>query len=224
MLNIYFYRQISYNIYGDSMKDKKIDLSGIKEDDLDKTSSFYDLMSKKEKRKAKKKPEENLDNKQVNNNNNKDNDIEEMINEKRKNTSDLSSDIKIAKEKIKKDEPKKDENLGKTQILELTRQMKFNFEKKKEEVKSEKKKGISKLNIIGEVNLICIGYYIYLLIFTNYQDVELNYMITGGIIVMLVLLFGLSVVTRKKLSKFFMISNIIAIIGFIAFNIYSLMY
>ena len=224
MLNIYFYRQISYNIYGDSMKDKKIDLSGIKEDDLDKTSSFYDLMSKKEKRKAKKKPEENLDNKQVNNNNNKDNDIEEMINEKRKNTSDLSSDIKIAKEKIKKDEPKKDENLGKTQILELTRQMKFNFEKKKEEVKSEKKKGISKLNIIGEVNLICIGYYIYLLIFTNYQDVELNYMITGGIIVMLVLLFGLSVVTRKKLSKFFMISNIIAIICFIAFNIYSLMY
>lgn len=224
MLNIYFYRQISYNIYGDSMKDKKIDLSGIKEDDLDKTSSFYDLMSRKEKRKAKKKPEENLDNKQVNNNNNKDNDIEEMINEKRKNTSDLSSDIKIAKEKIKKDEPKKDENLGKTQILELTRQMKFNFEKKKEEVKSEKKKGISKLNIIGEVNLICIGYYIYLLIFTNYQDVELNYMITGGIIVMLVLLFGLSVVTRKKLSKAFMISNIIAIIGFIAFNIYSLMY
>lgn len=207
------------------MKDKKIDLSGIKEDDLDKTSSFYDLMSKKEKRKAKKKIEENLDDKPVNNNNNgKYNDIEDMINEKRKNTSDLSSNIKIAKEEIKKDEPKKDENLGKTQILELTRQMKFNFEEKKEEVKREKKKGISKLNIIGEVNLICIGYYIYLLIFTNYQDVELNYMITGGIIVMLVLLFGLSVVTRKRLSKVFMILNILAIISFIAFNIYSLMY
>ena len=207
------------------MKDKKIDLSGIKEDDLDKTSSFYDLMSKKEKRKAKKKIEENLDDKPVNNNNNgKYNDIEDMINEKRKNTSDLSSNIKIAKEEIKKDEPKKDENLGKTQILELTRQMKFNFEEKKEEVKREKKKGISKLNIIGEVNLICIGYYIYLLIFTNYQDVELNYMITGGIIVMLVLLFGLSVVTRKRLSKVLMILNILAIISFIAFNIYSLMY
>ena len=110
------------------MKDKKIDLSGIKEDDLDKTSSFYDLMSNKEKRKAKKKIEENLDDKPVNNNNNgKYNDIEDMINEKRKNTSDLSSNIKIAKEEIKKDEPKKDENLGKTQILELTRQMKFNF-------------------------------------------------------------------------------------------------
>lgn len=207
------------------MKDKKIDLSGIKEDDLDKTSSFYDLMSKKEKRKAKKKIEENLDDKPVNNNNNgKYNDIEDMINEKRKNTSDLSSNIKFAKEEIKKDEPKKDENLGKTQILELTRQMKFNFEEKKEEVKREKKKGISKLNIIGEVNLICIGYYIYLLIFTNYQDVELNYMITGGIIVMLVLLFGLSVVTRKRLSKVFMILNILAIISFIAFNVYSLMY
>ena len=182
-------------------------------------------MSNKEKRKAKKKIEENLDDKPVNNNNNgKYNDIEDMINEKRKNTSDLSSDIKSAKEEIKKDEPKKDENLGKTQILELTRQMKFNFEEKKEEVKREKKKGISKLNIIGEVNLICIGYYIYLLIFTNYQDVELNYMITGGIIVMLVLLFGLSVVTRKRLSKVFMILNILAIISFIAFNIYSLMY
>ena len=206
------------------MKDKKIDLSGIKEDDLDKTSNFYDLMSRKEKRKAKKNTEENSDNKQINNSNNKDNDIEEIINEKRKNTSDLSSNIKIAKEEIKKDESKKDENLGKTQILELTRQMKFNFEEKKKEVKIEKKKGISKLNIIGEVNLICIGYYIYLLIFTNYQDEELNYMITGGIIVMLVLLFGLSVVTRKKLSKAFMVLNIIAIISFIAFNIYSLMY
>ncbi len=49
-------------------------------------------------------------------------------------------------------------------------------------------------------------------------------MITGGIIVMLVLLFGLSVVTKKKLSKAFMVLNIIAIISFIAFNIYSLMY
>ncbi len=117
------------------MKDKKIDLSGIKEDDLDKTANFYDLMSRKEKRKAKKSTEENSDNKQVNNAINKDNDIEEMINEKRKSTSDLSSNIKIAKEEIKKGESKKDENLGKTQILELTRQMKFNFEEKKKEVK-----------------------------------------------------------------------------------------
>ena len=48
-----------------------------------------------------------------------------------------------------------------------------------------------------------MGYYIYLLAFTNYQDIEIRYMINGGIIILLVLLFGLSVVTSKKISKLF---------------------
>lgn len=181
------------------MNKRNIDLSDIKQNDLDKTSSFTDLMSRSERKKR----TNNID------------DIEEMIKERRKSTTTLSK---------KEENDEVEENLGKTQILELTRQMKFNFEEKKEENIEKKKSGISALNIIGEVNLLCIGYYIYLLTFTNYQDDQNKYLITGGIIVLLVLLFGLSVVTPKKISKLFNILNILTIIIFIAFNIFTLLH
>lgn len=175
---------------------RNIDLSDIKEKELDKTTSFTDLMTRSERKRK---------------NNNID-DIEEMVNEKRKSSKFLYKNDDV------------EENLGKTQILELTRQIKFNFEEKKEKENIEKKTGISILNVIGEVNLFCIGYYIYLLTFANYQDDQIKYVFTGGIIVLLVLLFGLSVVTTKKLSKFFNILNILVIILFILFNIYILLY
>lgn len=200
------------------MSKRKIDLSDIKENDLDKTSSFTDLMSRSERKKRNEEKIEVIVEKI-------DNDIEDMIKEKKKNTKDLTLELEKVKNEYNnqiKEENNTDE-LGKTQILELTRQMKFNFEETKKENNTKKKKGVSVLNIIGEVNLLCIGYYIYLLVFTNYQDSEFNYMVTGGIIVLLVLLFGLSVVTSKKLSKFFNILNILAIISFIAFNIYTLL-
>ena len=201
------------------MSKKKIDLSDIKKNDLDETSSFTDLMTKKERINRKKDISDS-------------NDIDDMINEKRKNTEDLTNELEKAKEeynneiKVEKINEKKKENiddsLGKTQILELTRAMKFNFEEKKEENKSKKKHGISPLNIVGELNLFCMGYYIYLLAFTNYQDIEVRYMLNGGIIVLMVLLFGLSVVTPKKISKFFYILNILIIVLFVIYNAYTL--
>lgn len=193
---------------------RKIDLSDIKENDLDKTSSFTDLMSKRERKNRYKEIEDNFD-------------IEEMIKEKKKSTADLTRELEEAKKEYNKDiQPKEDveENLGKTQILELTRQMKFNFEETKKENSKKKKGGISLLNVIGIFNLLCIGFYIYLLTFTNYQDNQNNYLITGGIIVLLVLLFGLSVVTSRKARIFFNIINILAILSFIAFNAYTLLY
>ena len=201
------------------MGKKKIDLSDIKKNDLDETSSFTDLMTKKERMNRKKDISDS-------------NDIDDMINEKRKNTSELTKTLEKAKEEYNKEiilekikENKKeniDDALGKTQILELTRAMKFNFEEIKEENKSKKKHGISPLNIVGELNLFCMGYYIYLLAFTNYQDIEIRYMLNGGIIVLMVLLFGLSVVTPKKISKFFYILNILIIVSFVIYNAYTL--
>ena len=196
------------------MAKKKIDLSDIKENDLEKTTSFTDLMSRSERK-----------NRTIEKNIEKDiikDDIEDMIDEKKKNTGDLTIELEQIKKRSKKYIDDYDEELSKTQILELTRQMKYNFEETKKENEIKKKNGLSILNIIGEVNLLCIGYYIYLLVFTNYQDKKLNYIATGSIIVLLVLLFGLSIVTRKKLSKFFNILNILAIISFIAFNIYTI--
>lgn len=197
------------------MAKKKIDLSDIKENDLDKTSSFTDLMTRSERKNRKKeKIEDNIT--EVNNN-----DIEDMIDERKKSTKDLTLDLEKVKKEYNRNIEKTDE-LSNTQILELTRQMKFNFEETKKENNKKKKNGISLLNIIGEVNLICIGYYIYLLTFTNYHDTKNNYIITGSFIVLLVLFFGLSVVTNKKTSKIFNIFNILTIIAFIAFNIYTL--
>lgn len=190
----------------------KIDLSDIKENDLDKTSSFTDLMSRSERRSRKREKEIEYTN--------SDNDIEEMIQEKKKSTAELTKELNEAKKQYNK--MNNDEELGKTQILDLTRQMKFNFEEQREENIKRSKKGISPLNVIGEVNLLCIGYYIYLLAFTSFQDNRNNYLINGGIIVLLVLLFGLSTVTPKKLRKVFSILNIIALFGFISFNVFTL--
>ena len=186
----------------------KIDLSDIKNDDLEKTSSFVDLMSRKERKNHRLEKDE----------------FEEMVEERKRSTKDLTKDLEKVKEEVNKEEKKiakkdSEDEIGKTQILDLTRQMKFNFEEQRKDNNDKKKKGVSPLNVIGEVNLLCIGYYIYLLTFTNYQDNKDNYFITGGIIVLLVLLFGLSVVTPKKVSKIFKIFNILTIFGFITFNI-----
>lgn len=203
-----------------------IDLSDIKEDDLDKTSSFTDLMTRSERKMRKKQKE--LEQKENVEAENKD-DIESMVEERKKSTKDLTIELEKAKEEYdnslnkKSLEDEKEESISKTQILELTRQMKFNFNENKEENNKIKKRGISFLNIIGEINLLCIGYYIYLLVFTNYQEEQQNYLINGGLIVLLVLLFGISVVTNKKVSKFFNVINILAIIGFIVFNAYTLL-
>lgn len=198
------------------MAKKRLDLSDIKENDLDKTSTFTDLMTRTERKNRKKEKEETI--LEMNNN-----DIEDMIEEKKKSTKDLTIDLEKAKQEYKR-EINKDDELGKTQILELTRQMKFNFEETKKENSTNKKNGVTLLNIIGITNLLCIGYYIYLLTFTNYQDSESSYLITGGLIVLLVFLFGLSVVTNKGASKIFKILNILTILGFIAFNVYTILY
>lgn len=203
---LYFFVEIRYNYYGDDMKKNKIDLSDIKEEELDKTSSFTDLMSRRE-RKNYLKEKENIDS------------IEKIINEKKNDVKEILKEEKEKTKKVKNSEKAKDNDT----ILELTRSMKFNFDEVKEENNNTKKKVFSKLNIIGEINLLCIGYYIYLLTFTNYQDVKDNYILNGGLIVLLVLLFGMSVVTNKKIRKVFMFINLITIIAFIAFNAFTIL-
>lgn len=205
------------------MSKKKRNLSNIKTNDLNETSSFTDLMTLKERKNRKKDITQS-------------NDIDDMVNEKRKNTEELTKElekareeynseimeeVKISKKHSKKNDEEKEENLGKTQILELTRQMKFNFENVKNE-NSKKKNGLTFINIIGTLNLLCIGFYIYLLTFSNYQDNQTNYLTAGALIVLLVLFFGISVISGKKVRKVFNIINIITILAFIAFNIYIL--
>ncbi len=216
------------------MANKKIDLSDIKEYDLDKTSSFTDLMSRSERR-AHKRAKEQIINEMDKEDNHKSRKKKKENKEEIADTIDDISydDIDIDNidleniEDINLDtddiEIIDEDGLNTTQLLDITRQMKYNFEETQEENVQNSKKGVTLLNIIGIVNLLCISYYIYLLVFTNYQDNQQNYLITGSIIVVLVLLFGLSTVTGKKVSKIFKILNILAIISFIAFNAYILL-
>ena len=70
------------------MKRKSIDLTDIKEEDLDKTSSFTDLLSRSEKK-----------NRTIEKNISDINDIEDMVEEKKRNTKDLTIELEKAKTK-----------------------------------------------------------------------------------------------------------------------------
>lgn len=195
------------------MNKKRIDLSDIKENDLDKTSSFTDLMTRSERRKRKiEKEEESF----INSDNN---DIEDMVEERKRSTKDLTIELEKAKKEYNKTNDKEEE-LGNTQILELTRQMKFNLN---ENIKEERKKGYNYITFIGVFILIALAYFIYLLIFTNYLDNEMFLLINGGIILLMVLLFGISILTTKRNNKFLSVLNFLILIGYIVFNVLTVL-
>ena len=80
----------------------------------------------------------------------------------------------------------KKEDIEKTQILELTRQMKFNFEEKKNENSKSKNKWVSKLNIIGEKEgdtLTSINYYVDAVMneLENISSIPKSFLETGGL-------------------------------------------
>ena len=72
------------------MKKEAIDLSDIKDYDLDKTSSFTDLMSRSERKNRKiEKEKELLEEK----NNTSNDDVLDMVDEKKKSTKDLTLEL-----------------------------------------------------------------------------------------------------------------------------------
>lgn len=184
------------------MNKRVIDLSDIKENDLEKTSSFVDLMSRSERRKRQ------LE-KEGNNIEFANNDIEDMIEERKRSTKDLTIEL----EKIKRKES--EEKLENTQILELTRQMKFNV---KENIKEERKKGYNYITFIGTFILIALTYFIYSLLFTSYLDNKMFLLIDSGIILLMFLLFGITILTTKKNNKFLSVLNLLILFGYIIFN------
>ena len=195
------------------MSKKRIDLSDIKEFDLDKTSSFTDLMSRSERRNRLRQKELNGEIEFTETNNK---DIEEMIDERKKSTKDLTIQLEKAKQEYKSIEKNEDDELSKTQILELTRQMKFNL---KDNIKEERKKGYNYITFIGIFILIALAYFIYSLLFTNYLDNEIFLLINCGIILLMFLLFGITLLTTKRNNKFLAILNFLILLGYIAFNV-----
>ena len=196
------------------MNKKTVDLSDIKEFDLDKTSSFTDLMTRSERKKRKLEKEEEIINKSNNN------DIEDMVEERKRSTKDLTIELEKAKKEYNKNTEEKEEKLENTQILELTRQMKFNLN---ENIKEERKKGYNYITFIGVFILIALAYFIYALIFTNYLDNEMFLLIDSGIILLMFLLFGITILTTKRNNKFLSILNFLILLGYIAFNVLNIL-
>ena len=208
-------------------KERYIDLSDIKDDDLDKTGSFTDLMSRSELKKHNRKKEEQTQ------------ELKEILNidndeklDKKKKKKILKEEKKLEKKAIKeiKEEIENDtieedddlKNLSKTQkLLDLTNEIKLSMLNNVDEnIKAEKKKfKIGNLIFMDILIIISLAYYIYSILFTNVQKNQLYILIGGVIILLMIMLFCISAVTGKKVSTFFSVINYLVFISFILFNL-----
>ena len=208
-------------------KERYIDLSDIKDDELDKTGSFTDLMSRSELKKHNRKKEEQTQ------------ELKEILNidddeklDKKKKKKILKEEKKLEKKAIKEikeeienntiEEDDDLKNLSKTQkLLDLTNEIKLSMLNNVDEnIKSEKKKfKIGNLIFMDILIIISLAYYIYSILFTNVQKNQLYILIGGVIILLMIMLFCISAVTGKKVSTFFSVINYLVFISFILFNL-----
>ena len=208
-------------------KERYIDLSDIKDDDLDKTGSFTDLMSRSELKKHNRKKEEQTQ------------ELKEILNidndeklDKKKKKKILKEEKKLEKKAIKEikeeienntiEEDDDLKNLSKTQkLLDLTNEIKLSMLNNVDEnIKDEKKKfKIGNLIFMDILIIISLAYYIYSILFTNVQKNQLYILIGGVIILLMIMLFCISAVTGKKVSTFFSVINYLVFISFILFNL-----
>lgn len=182
-----------------------LDLSIIKENDLDDTASFTDLMSHKEKKERKKIKRENLEN-NLDDLVLKDNDVEDTNEFK---TDELSSQIGENKI-VETDDTDEINNLENTNLQE------DNIVK---DVKEPKERTNITNTIFISFGIIgSLAYFIYSILYTELQNNK-NYLLINGIsIVILIFNYCLMTISGKKLALFLAILNYLIIVGFITFN------
>lgn len=216
-------------------KERYIDLSDIKDDELDKTASFTDLMSREEKKKRKqiKEEEKTRELKEILMN---DEDKKELKKEKKKQErlekKILKEEKRLEKEaakeindKIKDNTLVDDEDLKditKTQrFLDLTKEIKVSMLNNVDEnINTEKKKfGIGNIVISDLLIIISLAFYIYSILFTNYQNNELYLLIGGLIILSMIMFFCISIISSKIISKVFSILIYLVFTSYVLFNL-----
>ena len=216
-------------------KGRYIDLSDIKDDELDKTASFTDLMSREEKKKRKriKEEEKTRELKEILMN---DEDKKELKKEKKKQErlekKILKEEKRLEKEaakeindKIKDNTLVDDEDLKditKTQrFLDLTKEIKVSMLNNVDEnINTEKKKfGIGNIVISDLLIIISLAFYIYSILFTNYQNNELYLLIGGLIILSMIMFFCISIISSKIISKVFSILIYLVFTSYVLFNL-----
>ena len=202
-------------------KERLIDLSDIKDDELDKTASFTDLMSRSERKKREKeKKKKNID--EIN--------IEDAeIEKKDNNEEDLNNKLDIdniseleSTEEIL-EETKQYEDLTKTIDKDLDIKDKV-FKKEVtydnyDELDDDKKYGSGLIIVMGLFLLISTGMFLYSILFTDNLDKNKFLIIDSIIISSMYFLFGLSIISGKRFSKFLSIFNYLIFIVFIIFNV-----
>ena len=208
-------------------KGRYIDLSDIKDDELDKTASFTDLMSREEKKRRKriKEEEKTRELKEIlmNDEKKKQERLEKKILKQEKRLEKAA--IKEINDKIKDNTLVDDEDLKdltKTQrLLDLTNEIKVSMLNNVDEnIKTEKKKfGIGNIVISDLLIIISLAFYIYSILFTNYQNNELYLLIGGLIILSMIMFFCISIISSKTISKVFSILIYLIFTGYVLFNL-----
>ena len=216
-------------------KNRYIDLSDIKEDEMDKTASFTDLMSREElkERKRIKEEEQTRELKEILMNNDDKKELRKELKKKEKREKKIAKEekrlesiaTKEINDKIKDNTLVDDEDLKdltKTQkILDLTNEIKVSMLNNVDEnIKVEKKKfGIGNIVISDLLIIISLAFYIYSILFTNYQNNQLYLLIGGLIILSMIMFFCISIISSKTLSKVFSVFIYLIFIGYILFNL-----
>ncbi len=205
-------------------KERLIDLSDIKDDELDKTASFTDLMSRSERKKREKEKKKKIDesNNNIEDENNFETNNDDNIDKKLEinNISEVESTEKIL------EETKQYEDLTKTIDKDIDikdnvfkKEIAYNHDDDDDEFDEEKSFGSGLIITMGLFLLISTGIFIYSIIFTNNLDKNKFLIIDSIILTSMYFLFGLSIITNKKFGKFLSIINYLAFISFIAFNV-----
>ena len=216
-------------------KNRYIDLSDIKEDEMDKTASFTDLMSREElkERKRIKEEEQTRELKEILMNDDDKKELRKELKKKEKREKRIAKEekrlesiaTKEINDKIKDNTLVDDEDLKdltKTQkLLDLTNEIKVSMLNNVDEnIKVEKKKfGIGNIVISDLLIIISLAFYIYSILFTNYQNNQLYLLIGGLIILSMIMFFCISIISSKTLSKVFFVFIYLIFIGYILFNL-----
>jgi len=184
-----------------NIEEEAVDLSLIKDNDLDKTATFTDLLSRKERKQRKK---------------DKDIDLKEMDDTGSDNsdefkTEELSSQISESKT-VEITEEEKEEIIKNANLVEEDEEEVF-------EEKEKKHHHVFNTVFISLIIMAFIGLFVYAILYTSFIDEDLYLIINGGLLVLLVFNYCLMTITSNRASTFFTIINYLLIIATIAANL-----
>lgn len=200
------------------LKERFIDLSDIKDEELDKTATFTDLMSRSERKRRKKEKEKTDEVDTINSDikeNNKDleiNSISEI--ESNENLLEFTNKYEDLDNNIKT----LDENDTKERKNIFKREIEYNIEED-DILETNKLFNTGLIITNGLFILISTGMFLYSIIFTDTLNKEKLLIIDSIILSSMYFIFGLSIITHKSFSKILSIFNYLIFIAFISYNV-----